>query len=123
MASKRRQLWEACEDGNEEEVKRLIREGVDIDCKDRDGDTPLTIAAMEGKVGCVRLLLDNGANINNTNDFGNTALLWATFNGYDEIVRLLIQRGVDIHIKGHNEGFTPLGWAKHYNDTRAADSE
>lgn len=45
---KNKTLLQAASQGNEEEVKRLIQSGVDIDVQDQDGDTPLLIALNEG---------------------------------------------------------------------------
>ena len=56
------ELIKACEDGNLEEVKSIIKKGVDINLE-CDNWTPLTKASGEGYLDIVKYLLKNGAEI------------------------------------------------------------
>jgi len=54
-------LFLAAYNGNKEIVEILISGGADVNVKNNDGKTPLTIAGEEGYTEIVNLLLENGA--------------------------------------------------------------
>merc|ERR1712096_506691 len=92
-------------------VTALLRmDSIDINHRDEDGDTALTIAANNGHVEVVTALLrmDN-ININHASDSGATALFMACQNGHRDVVDdLLHAKGIDVN---HTEDrCTPL-WA------------
>ena len=116
ITSKESFLRKACENGELEEVKGFIEEGVDVDSRcPQLGNTP---RACYGKVDIVRLLLDHGANIHSKSQNDYTALhqaLWLRHEAADDddkVVKLLIERGADLHAKSHDG--TPLDEAKYY---------
>jgi len=47
-----------CQQGNIEEVKKLIHQGIDINEKKKDGDTPLLIACKNCNIELVKCLLN-----------------------------------------------------------------
>ncbi|KAG4092973.1 ankyrin [Neocallimastix lanati (nom. inval.)] len=47
-----------CQQGNIEEVKKLIHQGIDINEKNKDGDTPLLIACKNCNIELVKCLLN-----------------------------------------------------------------
>ena len=47
-----------CQQGNIEEVKKLIHRGMDINEKNKDGDTPLLIACKNSNIELVKCLLN-----------------------------------------------------------------
>merc|ERR1712203_301991 len=56
-------------------VERLLaEEDVDVDRRGKNGETALTIAALQGSDECVSLLLRAGASVNSVNDSGKSAL-------------------------------------------------
>ena len=59
--------------GHLEEVERLLEQGVDINCKNSIGNTPLMEAVRTGQAEMVRLLLNSGADTVVTNYYGQTA--------------------------------------------------
>lgn len=66
MSISNRELLIAASEGNFEKVDRFIKEGVDVNFKDRDGNTPLYWAVESGDLKVVKLLLSKGAiNIEN----------------------------------------------------------
>ncbi len=83
-------------------VQDLIKKGVDINAQDRQGFTPLIIAARHGRAMCARVLLGHGAEIDKKDYKGNSALLWAAFHGYGEVVDVLLEKGADIDARGKN---------------------
>ncbi|MDQ7824928.1 MAG: ankyrin repeat domain-containing protein [Candidatus Eremiobacteraeota bacterium] len=70
--------------------------------KNKEGLTPLHLAALEGNVVLLELLLKKGARINelDTGKTGNTALFLTARNGYLEATDFLLSMGADINIKG-----------------------
>ena len=54
-------------------------------------NSPLLIAAAEGKRATVFTLLASGADVNETNFYGCTALMQAARKGYLEVVKVLLQ--------------------------------
>ncbi|XP_048257790.1 ankyrin repeat domain-containing protein 16-like [Haliotis rufescens] len=55
-------LYDACRDENLEEVKRLLSQGVDVDCR-RGRWTPVMVAARFGHRDVVELLVGKGADV------------------------------------------------------------
>merc|ERR1712203_445684 len=56
-------------------VERLLaEEDVDVDRRGKNGETALTIAALQGSDECVSLLLRAGADVTSVNDSGKSAL-------------------------------------------------
>ena len=53
------------------------------------GNTPLGLAAFNGRKECVKVLLKHGADTQTLNDFGKTCLDLAKERGHEEIVKLL----------------------------------
>lgn len=107
------QLFEASKSGNIDEVKSVIKQGVDVNSKgDQYGETVLLLASLFGRLDIVRLLIDNGADVNMQSKNGSTALMRATENKSNiEIVRFLIEKGADVNTKD-SDGKTAYHYAK-----------
>jgi hypothetical protein len=82
-----------------EVIRVLISEGVDIDARDRLGETPLHYAAEHGSINVGEVLITNGAKVNANNNKGETPLHRSTFWGYQKMVELLMASGADITAK------------------------
>lgn len=61
-------------EGDVEKIEEAIRNGVNINAKDDNGNTALIWAAFEGKTEIAELLLKYGSNINAKDNNGRTAL-------------------------------------------------
>ena len=92
-----KKLWYAAQDGNVEEVTRLISvNGLDKDCTiGKNGTTPLRVASENGHKHVVQFLLQEGADPMKTCDDGLTALFMASLNGHMGVVQLLIHAGAE----------------------------
>jgi ankyrin repeat protein len=82
------QLLAAAKNGKVEIVRQLIKEGVDINAKDKDGDTALIYACDQGHAEIVKLLIEAKADVNTIDKDGNTALIAASNQNQPEIVKL-----------------------------------
>jgi hypothetical protein len=95
-----------------EVVAELVRNGIKIDAKDEEGQTPLIYAAMNGHDAMVQRLLATGqVNADLKDIYGNTPLIYAASNGHDAIVERLLATGqVNADLKDLF-GQTPLSHA------------
>ena len=100
-------IFGACGSGTADQVREFIREGVNVNRKNDQGDTPLYIAARAGKADTVKLLLDHGANIHEKNYDGDTPICYAAGNCETDLVKLLLDHGANIHEK-FVDGGSPL---------------
>jgi TPR repeat protein len=81
--------------GDKNQLFSWVQEGGELDMQDSRGNTPLMLAAEDGKVEMVAILLQNGADPNKANLFGYTPL-WAAVTGkHAYIISLLIDAGAD----------------------------
>ncbi len=62
-----------------DKVKECIKKGVDVNTRNKNGNTALLFAVMRGHSEIV-YLVENGANINMEDEYGNTALTLASGN-------------------------------------------
>lgn len=97
-------LYQAIRNDDLATLRTLVREA-DIDTRDRQGQTPLMLAAAFGSVDAVRLLLTQGADVRAVSTGGVTALHWAATNPAK--VRLLLDAGADVNAVSQI-GRTPL---------------
>lgn len=85
--------------GNIDELKSLIKAGVDINCKNERGEFPLMCAAMKGHTGCVQVLIDAGAKINEQDDDGYTALIYSMNTFHSDCLKALIKAEADLNLQ------------------------
>ncbi len=77
-------------------VELLLSNGADVDIKDGNGDTPLTIASFRGKSDLAKLLIDAGADVSEKNNRDFTALMLASQSASIELVKILLDAGADV---------------------------
>jgi ankyrin repeat protein len=108
------QLFNECENGNLDKVKRLVKQGADIHADDlnkvkqlveqganihaRD-DLALRLAAEYGHLEVVKFLVEQGANIHARDNYAENdyALRRAAGNGQLDVVKYLVEKGANIH--------------------------
>jgi uncharacterized protein len=91
---------EAARRGSVEELQRLSATGIDIDTRDRHGQTALMLAAAEGYSQVVDWLIERGAALDNTAKYGLSALMLAVIRGHVDVVRKLIDGGAGLGLRG-----------------------
>jgi len=72
-------------------VKQLLKQGADVNAKDKYGNTALMIAAISGHTDTAKVLIDGGADVNAKDWSDDTALVLAIEGEHKDIVRLLKQ--------------------------------
>ena len=93
--------WEtAIRHGDLDQVCSLIGAGMNVNSKDRYGQTGLMVASMRGHTEVVRSLIQHGAELNITAKYHLSALMLAVINGHTEIVKMLVEAGADRDIRG-----------------------
>ena len=92
-ASSRTLLMNAVKNGNEWEVRSLIKSKANVNLKDNDGWTALMYASRyQNDADIIQLLIDNGARINDKNNFGSNSLqLAACYSNNPDILAKLLE--------------------------------
>ncbi len=93
-------LHEAVRTKNTVEIEAMLSIGVNVDGRDKLGETPLHVAAVMGHKETSTLLIDSGADVNAQDTRGLTPLHAAAWMGHEEIVALLIANAAEINAKG-----------------------
>lgn len=91
-------LIEAVRSQDEQQIRVLLNQRVDVNARSGDGSTALLWAAHLDSVETARLLIRAGADVNAANDFRMTPLSQACTNGSAEFVDLLLKSGVNPNI-------------------------
>ncbi|GFR28392.1 uncharacterized protein TNCT_638791 [Trichonephila clavata] len=100
----------AVENGYTEVVRLLIEKGADFKEVDKDGWTPLRIAAASDKLEVVQYLVDKGADFKCATKDGWTPLHNAASDGKLEVVQYLVDKGANFKC-ATKDGWIPLHWA------------
>ena len=108
-AEMRSALATAIAKGNMGDVKKLLgRNARRInDRQPSSGSTPLSDAALHGRLDVAKYLLERGAKVDATNRDGNTPLHVAAFLCRKEIVQLLLKQGAS-PLKKNTRGETAI---------------
>lgn len=96
--------------GDTESIELFQAMGLDIDSKDRVGNTALIKAAGGGHARAVERILGMGADPRHQNSMGRDALITASAKGFEQVSRMLLSRGGDITVKD-SEGWSALSIA------------
>jgi len=102
-------IFAAAQEGTVDDVKSFLDKGVDVNAKDKYGQTPLHIAVGRENIEIVKFLVsEKGADVNAKEVDEKTPLhLAASYNDKVEIARFLVSNGADVKAK-NNGGYTPL---------------
>ncbi|KAK7697542.1 hypothetical protein SLS64_013424 [Diaporthe eres] len=80
--------------GHVDLVKKLLKQGVNVNSMDVDGQRAITVAAQSGHGLVVEFLINQGADPNLIDANGHSALWWASRHGHKRIVRRLLAQDV-----------------------------
>ena len=82
--------------GRVADVAALVSSGVDVDIRDRFGNTPLVVAAQNDRKRISKLLVKAGADLNATNVAGNASLHYCYAYGHFDLAVFLERKGADV---------------------------
>jgi ankyrin repeat protein len=109
-------IHDAARKGDVKKVKALL--AVDptlVSSKDKEGDTPLHVAALHGETAVAAALIDAGADVNAKNNYGAFTpgdlggFFWANGNNHQDAQVLLHVQGLDT--RDMKNGYTALDLA------------
>ncbi|MET7435985.1 MULTISPECIES: ankyrin repeat domain-containing protein [Streptomyces] len=110
-----RRLFEATLSSDASGVRALLSNGADPERSDKDGTTPLYLAAVQGEADIARMLMEAGAFPDRESSgpgSEGTPLCAAACWGHTETVRELLTHGADPNLReDHGTGLSPLDWA------------
>lgn len=94
-------IFDAIYNNDIDRVEFLITSSPDyINVRNEEGQTPLILAAIEGKEDVLLFLIESGSNINEIDYDEDTALMNVARNGFREnIIEILLNRGADINLQ------------------------
>ncbi|MEU0134988.1 ankyrin repeat domain-containing protein [Streptomyces sp. NPDC006296] len=82
--------------GRTAELLEFLDHGMPADVQDREGNTPLMLAAYHGHTETVRALIGRGADVDLRNARDQSPVAGALFKGEDAIVEALVGAGADL---------------------------
>lgn len=116
------ELHVAAANNRTDEISMLIsnKQGGPLDCKDKEGRTPLYLAANQGFEESVKVLVRAGANVDARTIDGRTALYKALINADRRMMELLLDMGADPTIAPTADGGrSPLELARERGQVQA----
>ena len=96
----------------------MLGRGARVDIGDREGNTPLILAAQIGWRDGAEQLLGRGAGVNLGNNSGETPLIFAVRRRDLPMVRLLMSQRADPNQTDHSSGNSAIDYAR--QDARSA---
>lgn len=98
-------------------INFLLGKGANPNVEDRDGNTPLILAASQGFSDGVSALIAGKADVNRRNRSGETALIKAVQALNVPVVRVLMAAGAKPDLTDHVTGYSAIDYAE--RDRRA----
>ncbi len=99
-------FFDAVNNGNESKLRNLIKQGVDVNIRDRDGKPGILIAVEKKHNGIVRILLDNGVDPNGNYFRSGSAdlFVFAVHNNNLEAAEHLVRKGINANFNHRYKG-------------------
>jgi ankyrin repeat protein len=109
-------FMKAADEGQVGRMEQLLKEGINVNDKDADGQTALMHAAAKGQVAVAKALLDHKALMAEQDKLGQTAAIKAAKNGQRAVLILLKDR----HTENEQHNTIYQLWAIRDNEGRSA---
>jgi len=107
MDSDGARLIAAAADNDNNEVKKFIKNSIDVNSRDWDNQTALMASAAKGHINIVKELVKNKADVNLVDKDNITALMEASIGGYKNVVEFLVNNGAEVDATA-SSGFSAL---------------
>jgi ankyrin repeat protein len=75
--------------------KSLVAAGAEVNAKNESGETPLIVAAIQGRNDFSAMLIENGADVNAVDNSEHSATYYAAEGGFTGITEQLIMADVE----------------------------
>ena len=92
-------------------AKLLIDRGANLEAREAQGRTGLSVAAIYGSIEVAKILVLRGADITAGDVYLHTPLHLAAVSGKVEMADLLLSRGLDVNLRGGHSGAPLLYYA------------
>ncbi len=117
-------FFKAIESKDYKSVESFINKGFDLELKNDNDETALSIAVNGNDIKLAKLLIENGAsvNIDKEDEWSYSYLSMALINNFRDMAKLLIEYGSNVNEEfefqyfGFQEQETPLIWASDRDD-------
>lgn len=96
-------LFQAIMSKDENRVEECLSLGVNLECLNDVGHTPLIVAAIYGNHRILYQLIAAGANINAVDNFGCTGLFWAMHRRNIDSLTLLLRYGANPNLANNDK--------------------
>ncbi|KAH7132739.1 hypothetical protein EDB81DRAFT_114385 [Dactylonectria macrodidyma] len=91
-------FYHAAQNGDVDRVNQLLREPIPFDTKNSKGQTPLWIAAFNGRTDVVSILVRRmHIDVNSLSASGQSPIFWPSANGCEDVVNILVSVGAKSH--------------------------
>lgn len=108
------------DDAMKRHLQMLMQLGSDVNFIDKNGRTPLMVAASMGRKEAVETLLKNYAKLDAVDHYGWTALMLAIYYNHSEVSRYLCECGCDVNLVS-SKGLSALRIAKKHQRKRVVE--
>ncbi len=98
-------------------LKLLMQLGSDVNYTDKNGRTPLMVAASMGRKSAVDTLINNYAEIDRLDSYGWSALMLAVYYNHIEVARFMCECGCDVNLTSP-QGMSAMRIAKKHQRKR-----
>ena len=102
-------------------VATLIAHKANVHLVDKDGWSPLHLAAMKNHVVAINALLKGGANVDQLNKAQQSPLFWAASENHCEAIDALLKGGANVNQLDKDQ-VSPLWLAARYNHREAVSA-
>ncbi|MDQ8738587.1 ankyrin repeat domain-containing protein [Paenibacillus sp. LHD-38] len=106
-------LFQAVKRGETDTVIRLIKERVNINVQDSNGQTATMLATYNNDVTTAKVLIEAGADVNIQDDMKNNPFLYAGAEGFIDILKLTIKACADPTITNRYGGTALIPASEH----------
>lgn len=98
-------------------LRLLMQLGSDVNYQDKNGRTPLMVAASMGRKNAVEVLINNYAEIERLDTYGWSALMLAVYYNHIQVARFLCECGCDVNLTS-SQGMSAMRIAKKHQRKR-----